>query len=113
GNTATVARTLTVGDYSYFLSVADSYLLFNSPSLVKIHVSLAPNAAPTADSQTVTTDEDTSATIPLTASDPDSDALTYQIVSPPKHGVLLGNAPVLYYVPDNDYNGTDSFTFTV
>jgi M6 family metalloprotease-like protein len=37
----------------------------------------------------------------------------YTIVTPPSHGILVGTPPILTYVPYGDYNGTDSFTFTV
>ena len=66
----------------------------------------------------MTTAEDTTKTVTLAGTDPDSDPLTYQIVSGPVHGVLLGTAPNLTYLPAANYpagnfNGSDSFTFTV
>jgi hypothetical protein len=71
------------------------------------------NDAPTADDQSVTTDEDVAVGITLTGSDPDGDALTYTVVDQPTDGTLTGTAPDLTYTPDADFNGTDSFTFTV
>jgi len=71
----------------------------------------ATNDAPTADDQSVTTQEDTSVSITLTASDVDGDPLTYNVVSFPLNGQLTGTAPNLTYTPDPDYNGADSFTF--
>jgi hypothetical protein len=72
----------------------------------------AVNDAPSADDQAVTTDEDTKATITLTASDIDNPALTYTVGTGPAHGTLTGTAPNLSYQPTADYNGPDSFTFT-
>ncbi|MBI5965682.1 MAG: tandem-95 repeat protein [Chloroflexi bacterium] len=71
------------------------------------------NDAPIANSQSVTTDEDTPKDITLSGSDVDYDALTYSIGIAPVHGVLSGTAPNLTYTPDADFSGDDSFTFTV
>jgi photosystem II stability/assembly factor-like uncharacterized protein len=72
-----------------------------------------PNRAPTANNQTVSTDEDTPKTITLTASDPDNSPLTYAVVTPTAKGTLSGTAPNLTYTPNQNFNGTDSFTFRV
>jgi hypothetical protein len=71
------------------------------------------NAAPTANPQSVTTVEDTSVAIVLTASDPENDPLTWHVVAGPAHGTLTGVAPNLTYTPASDYSGPDSFTFRV
>jgi hypothetical protein len=69
------------------------------------------NDAPVANNQSVTTGEDTSVDITLTASDAEEDTLTYTVVTQPTHGSLSGTAPDLTYAPDADYNGDDSFTY--
>jgi len=69
------------------------------------------NNPPVAYDQSVTTAEDTSKGITLTASDPDSDPLTYFIVTGPSHGSLSGSPPNVIYTPALNYNGADSFTF--
>ncbi|MFQ6084398.1 MAG: S8 family serine peptidase, partial [Candidatus Aminicenantia bacterium] len=69
------------------------------------------NNPPVANSQSVTTNEDTSVAITLTATDPDGDPLTYSIVSQPANGLLSGTAPNVTYIPNANYNGPDSFTF--
>jgi VCBS repeat-containing protein len=88
---------------------------------------LNPNRAPTADSQSVSTNEDTPKTITLTGSDADGDSLTFSIVgSGPTHGALgsigtvtcTSTAPKtcsanVTYSPDANYNGADSFQFKV
>ena len=71
------------------------------------------NDDPLADDQSVTTDEDESVVITLTGSDPDGDDLTYSITSGPGNGSLSGTAPNVTYSPDANFNGSDSFTFTV
>ena len=49
--------------------------------------------------------------ITLTATDIDSDPLTFEIVQSPSHGIFLDALPSLTYTPDTNYQGTDSFTF--
>jgi len=56
--------------------------------------------------------EDSSLDIELNATDEDNDSITYEITSPPSHGLLSGTAPSITYTPDTDYSGTDSFKFT-
>ena len=71
------------------------------------------NNPPVADDLSVTTDEDTSVDITLTGSDPEGDELTYEVTSDPSNGSLTGDAPNITYIPNADYNGSDSFTFSV
>ena len=71
------------------------------------------NSAPVANDQTVTLNEDETTSITLTASDPNGDTLTYQIVTGPSHGTLTGSAPNITYTPVANYNGSDAFTFRV
>ena len=71
------------------------------------------NRAPTANGQSVTTNEDTPKSITLTGSDPDGDTLIYTITAQPVHGTFSGTAPNLTYTPAANYNGSDSFSFTV
>ncbi len=80
--------------------------------LAGVHVAAANNP-PTADPQPVTTNEDTAKAITLTGSDPDSDPLTFEVVSNPGHGALSGTAPNLTYTPTANSTGPDSFQFVV
>ena len=79
----------------------------------------AVNDAPVADAGTTTTDEDSPVTITLTGSDVDGDALTFAIATGPADGSLSTITPIndtsadVIYTPDGDFNGNDSFTFTV
>ncbi|MBU4483368.1 MAG: S8 family serine peptidase, partial [Actinobacteria bacterium] len=70
-----------------------------------------PNNPPVADNQSVIINEDTPVAITLTATDLDSDPLTYFIVSQPLNGSVSGIAPDVSYTPNLNYNGSDSFTF--
>ena len=73
----------------------------------------AVNDSPVANPQAVTTDEDIAAGINLTANDVDVEPLTYSVVAGPTNGTLNGIAPGLTYTPNQDYNGSDTFTFKV
>lgn len=78
-----------------------------------IDVELLPNNAPTADAAIVTGNEDSIIAVTLSGSDSDGDSLTYAVASQPSNGVLTGTVPNLSYTPNTDFNGSDSFTFTV
>ena len=74
---------------------------------------LAPNQPPVANDQSLTTPEDTPLALALTGSDPEGGSLTFAVATQPAHGTLAGTAPSLTYTPAPNFNGTDSFTFTV
>ena len=71
------------------------------------------NHSPVANNQNVATTLNTGKSITLTASDSDSDKLTYSIVNQPSHGTLTGTPPSVTYKPASGYTGSDSFTFKV
>ncbi|VGO18370.1 Ig-like domain-containing protein [Pontiella sulfatireligans] len=71
------------------------------------------NRAPAADPQSVDVEKNTFVDITLTGSDPEGSNLTYSVTDTLSHGVLNGTAPNLTYTPNTDYEGGDSFTFTV
>ena len=102
--TATI--TVTVSDGT--VSTSDTFHLTVNPV----------NDVPVADPQSVATDEAATLAITLTGEDGDPEldqVLTFAAVAGPSHGTLTldpatGSAT---YSPDADYNGPDSFTFTV
>jgi len=71
--------------------------------------------APVAADDTATTDEDTPATINVLSndSDVDNDTLTVSAVTQGAHGSVVNNGTDVTYSPAADYNGTDSFSYTV
>jgi len=73
----------------------------------------AVNDPPTAEDTCVTTQEDTLVSITLSGCDLDGDALTYSVVKSPSNGDLSGTGPNLTYTPNENFNGSDSFTFKV
>jgi VCBS repeat-containing protein len=75
------------------------------------------NTPPTADSQLVSTNEDTPKVITLTGSDTQTASadLTFTIVTGPTNGTLNPGTTgaTQTYTPNANYNGPDSFTFKV
>ncbi len=70
------------------------------------------NRAPQGQDQLLSTAEDTALNIRLSAVDADGDALSYELTSQPINGILTGTAPNLIYLPNNNFHGSDSFTFS-
>lgn len=68
---------------------------------------------PGVENQSVSTNEDTERAFTLEAVNPDSDPLTYTVLTQPSHGTLSGSGANQTYTPAPDFNGTDSFTFKV
>lgn len=99
------------GTYPIEVQAFDASGLFDSQSYAIVIGK--SNRSPTATSQSVSTNEDTPLSIVLSGTDPDGDALQYSVVSPPQQGSLTGTAPNLSYQPNPNFNGLDSFTFTV
>jgi protocatechuate 3,4-dioxygenase beta subunit len=78
----------------------------------RMDITIIPvNDAPVANSQTVTTAEDTAIAVTLSATDADSDALTFTITAQPQRGTLSGSPPELTYTPASSFNGEDSFAY--
>jgi len=71
------------------------------------------NKAPVAEPGTAMTQEEKPVPITLMGSDPDGGQLTYNIVKGPSYGSLSGTAPDMTYTPALNYDGPDSFTFSV
>nr|AHZ45572.1 VCBS [uncultured bacterium] len=78
-----------------------------------VTVTITPvNDPPMAPPQLVAATEDTPTPFTLAAGDPDGDPLTY-VVGEPASGVLSGVPPNLTYTANVNFNGEDSFTYTV
>jgi PKD repeat protein len=107
GETATHTYT-AAGTYEVTLYVFDTAGLNDSASLT---ITVVVNTAPVAEGQTVNTQEDAVTPITLTATDAEGDALSYAVVALPAHGELTGAGPDVVYTPDENYYGTDQFSF--
>lgn len=72
------------------------------------------NEPPTAQDSEFSTYKNIPGTVPLTASDPEGDALTVTIVDAPKRGdVTIQADGTVLYTPKENKVGKDSFTYTV
>lgn len=69
------------------------------------------NDAPVAEAFAISTNENTSKSFAISASDVDGDTLAYTVLNGPANGTLSGTAPDLTYTPNVGYSGDDSFTF--
>jgi hypothetical protein len=113
-----ILANLPRGTYYWSVQAIDTGFAgssFSSESSFAISNDLdtASNHAPAARALSVATLEDKPVAIQLTASDLDGDALTYILASLPTNGVLRGIAPNLFYTPNQDFFGKDSFAFRV
>jgi hypothetical protein len=98
----------TNGSDIFTFRVSDGHLAATNV----VYITIIPvNDPPIADPQAITTMKDSATNIVLSGSDVEGDALTFQIVTPPAHGVLQGAAPRLVYSPAAAYRGTDRFSF--
>tara|TARA_A100000164_G_scaffold239376_1_gene212665 strand:+ start:630 stop:3659 length:3030 start_codon:yes stop_codon:yes gene_type:complete len=67
---------------------------------------------PTTNDVSVTTDEDNAVTLTLDATEIDGDNYSFSIVSQPTNGTLGSiNGNQVEYTPNENFNGTDTFTF--
>ena len=101
-----------------FTFTANDGTVDSAPAMISLTVNPI-NDPPTADSGAATTDEDLPVTITLTGGDIDADPLTFAIATGPANGSLSvitlinDTTAEVTYTPAADFNGTDSFTFSV
>ncbi|MEQ2354384.1 Ig-like domain-containing protein [Pseudoalteromonas piscicida] len=74
---------------------------------------VAENTAPTGENLSLSVKEDTSLTILPTLQDAEDDTLTLTIGSQPTNGSLTSSGTGWVYQPEADFNGDDSFTYSV
>ena len=121
-NDAIAGPTFTAPDVesseilTFELTVSDGTL--SSTDTVDITVdNVAPdNNAPTAVDDTATVQEDTEITILVLSNDTDADGNTLRITdtTEPSNGdVTINTGANVTYTPAQDYNGEDSFTYTI
>jgi hypothetical protein len=86
-----------------------------STSTVTVTVNAAPNTAPNAAGDIITTLEDTAVTINalVNDTDADNDTLTITTITQPANGTtaIVGNQ--IQFTPNANFNGTTSFTYTI
>lgn len=96
---------------SFTYTMKDTFAAVSNEATVSIHV-IAGNSAPVATSDSVAVNEDNALNGNLHVSDADHDPLTYVLNQSTSHGtVVLHSDGTFTYVPNHDFNGTDSFRF--
>jgi hypothetical protein len=105
GWTGTDTFTYTVSDGNGGLDSA----------VVTVTVTAGPNQPPVAKDDSKVTDEDVAGTIPVLAndSDPDGDPVSVISVNQGAHGSVTKTATSVTYVPEKDWAGMDSFSYTI
>ncbi|MEO7098156.1 MAG: Ig-like domain-containing protein, partial [Luteolibacter sp.] len=102
------------GDDTFFFKASDGNL-DSVPAAFVIHV-FQPNRAPVAMSPVFVVNQgENNAPVVLSASDPDGDAIIYQITTQPALGTISGNPPTLTYShtgPRSTAVLEDTFTYT-
>ncbi|MGV0714852.1 Ig-like domain-containing protein [Mycolicibacterium sp. XJ662] len=81
-----------------------------------VYVRVTPvNDAPVANDDNVVTDEDESIVVDVVGNDSDADRDTLVVIEagPAGNGTVAVANGVITYTPDRDFNGADSFTYTV
>ncbi len=102
----------TAGSHTVVLTVTDDMNATDSDQVV-ITVNAPANLVPVATPQSVSTVEDTALTIILSGTDPEGQPLTYAIDTNASNGTLSITDNNVTYTPNANFNGLDSFTFTV
>jgi len=70
------------------------------------------NDAPTTNDMSIASYEDQETTIPLDVNDVDGDNLTHSIVTDVSNGSTSLGGSTVTYIPNKNYNGNDSFTYS-
>jgi hypothetical protein len=102
-----------VGIDTFTFKVNDGKADSTAATVILNVTSVAVNNAPTANSQTISAVTAQAKNLTLTGADPDSDPLTFVLVTQPINGSLSGTAPNLSYTSNSGFVGTDTFTFKV
>jgi len=93
-----------------FAYIASDGTLSSTAGLVSVTITAVDDDPNTMD-VTATTDEDTSVTITLEAEEVDGDNITFQLKTNPSNGSVTISGNQATYTPNENYYGSDSFTF--
>ncbi len=116
---------LVGGDYTYTpdanFNSSDSFVITVFDGTVEVNCEISVTVNPVNDSpqavyeNNVSTDEDTSLTLPFTVSDADGDSVIVSVKeeNEPKHGSLTLSDGEYTYTPVGNYHGDDSFIITI
>ena len=104
-------QTNFVGETSFSYRASDGDKISN---LANVTVTVNPiNDIPNAINDTATTPENIPVIIPVLNNDIDDDPLTIDSITQGTNGTVTTNGTTITYTPNNNFNGTDSFTYTI
>jgi hypothetical protein len=101
------------GSDSFTYSISDGN---GGTDTATVFITVTPvNDPPEAFDDSESTDEDTPVNIAVLANDTDvdSDTLSVESLTQPSNGSVTNNGADVTYTPDADFNGSDSFTYTI
>ncbi len=96
----------------FFEYTASDGNLSSQPARVNITV-VSQNDLPVAYDKDIELNEDENITFLLEAFDVENDIRSYDIITSPSNGTLLQDMNSVTYIPNENYNGNDLFTFVV
>ena len=112
----TVTGLINDAEYDFRIRAVNAFAEGAASGIVTV---TPTNTAPTAVDDTAVSAEDTAVDINVTANDTDPDfgaTLSVTAVTTPSNGtaaIVEGSTTTVTYTPDADYNGTDSFEYTL
>ncbi len=102
-----------------FIIAADDGNMTNNVGYATVNITILPdNDPPVAGDDSIEIDEDVATLIPVLDNDSDPDAdygdeIVIYHISTPAHGTAVLSEGAILYTPAADYNGTDTFTYTI
>jgi len=102
-----------------FVILADDGNTDNHIGYATVYITVKPDGdAPVARADTITIDEDTASVIPVLNNDSDVDSINGDKISvlrltTPAHGTAAVADSGILYTPNANYNGSDSFSYTI
>jgi hypothetical protein len=102
-----------------FILLADDGQAENNVGYATVYITVKPDGdPPVAQDDSITIDEDTPTTIPVLDNDADEDviygdSITLLRVTSPAHGTAVIAEGSILYTPMANYNGTDTFGYTI
>jgi len=110
GNVATYTPNANFNGTDTFSYKANDGTSDSNIATVTMTVS-AEDDDPNTQNAAATTDEDVAVVLQLSAEEYDGDSYSFGIISNPSNGSVSLDGANATYTPNQDYNGTDSFTF--
>jgi subtilisin family serine protease len=100
-----------IGDDSFVLQPFDG-TAYGDPATMTVST-IATNASPVAPNGSAVISPNVPFALVLPGRDPDSDQITFTVLTQPLHGTLTGTPPKMTYTPATNFLGPDKFTYKI